>query len=101
RVRVRWVGIDDTRYLDPGYYDDVGIVELQFANEISNESGQWNLSARSSLGGGLPYNGDVRRIGGRSDVDPFYFNGFIEGIARRDLAHGLGLAVRGYLAAGV
>ncbi|MFL5537015.1 MAG: M1 family metallopeptidase [Gemmatimonadales bacterium] len=101
RVSLRWVGIDDTRYLDPGYYDDVGIVELQFANGISNESGQWNLSARSSLGGGLAYNRDGLAAGGRSDLDPFYFNGFIEGIARRDLAHGLGLAVRGYLAAGV
>ena len=101
RVSLRWVGIDDTRYLDPGYYDDVGTVELQFANGISNESGQWNLSARSSLGGGLAYNRDGLAASGRSNLDPFYFNGFIEGIARRDLAHGLGLAVRGYLAAGL
>ena len=42
RVSLRWVAIDDTRYLDPGYYDDVGIVELQLASGISNESGQWD-----------------------------------------------------------
>jgi len=101
RVSLRWVGIDDTGYLDPGYYDNVGTVEVQFANGISNESGQWELSARSSLGGGLAYNRDGLAASGRTDLDPFYFNGFIEGIARRDLAKGLGLALRGYLAAGV
>src|SRR3954469_15193872 len=101
RVSLRWVGIDDTGYLDPGYYDNVGTVEVQFANGISNESGQWELSARSSLGGGLAYNRDGLAASGRSDLDPFYFNGFIEGIARRNLAQQLSLAVRGYLAAGV
>jgi hypothetical protein len=101
RMSLRWVAIDDTRYLDPGYYDDVGIVELQFANGISTESGQWELSARSSLGGGLAYNRAGLAASGRSDLDPFYFNGFVEGVARRDLARGLGLGLRGYLAAGV
>ncbi|HKG34019.1 MAG TPA: M1 family aminopeptidase, partial [Gemmatimonadales bacterium] len=101
RMSLRWVAIDDTRYLDPGYYDDVGIVELQFTNGISTESGQWELSARSSLGGGLAYNRNGLAASGRSDLDPFYFNGFIEGVARRDLARGLGLGLRGYLTAGV
>ena len=59
------------------------------ANGISDESGQWDLSARSSLGGGLAYNRGGLAASGRSDLDPFYFRGSIEGIARRALAHGL------------
>ncbi|HJR16926.1 MAG TPA: M1 family metallopeptidase, partial [Gemmatimonadales bacterium] len=34
-VSLRWVGTDDFRYLDPGFYDDVGTVELQSFGGVS------------------------------------------------------------------
>jgi hypothetical protein len=100
-VTLRWVAVDDQRYLDPGYYDNVGTVEVQVGHGISLESGKWQLAARSSVGGGLAYNRAGLAASGRPDLDPFYFNGFIEGTARRHLGHRLGLGVRAYLGAGV
>jgi hypothetical protein len=101
RVSLLWVATDDLRYLDPGFYDDVGIVEVQLGNGVSNQSGKWELSARSSLGGGLAYNQQGLAASGRPDLNPFYFHGFIEASVRRDLGHGLGFGARAYLGAGV
>jgi hypothetical protein len=101
RVSLLWVATDDLRYLDPGFYDDVGIVEVQLGSGVTNQSGKWQLSARSSLGGGLAYNRLGLAASGRPDLDPFYFRGFIEATSRRDLGHGLGFGARAYLGAGV
>ncbi len=101
RVSLLWVATDDLRYLDPGFYDDVGIVELQLGNGVTNQSGKWQLSARSSLGAGLAYNRQGLAASGRPDLSPFYFRGFIEATGRRDLGHGLGFGARAYLGAGV
>lgn len=100
RMSLMWIATDDVRYLDPGYYDDVGIVELQLGSGVTTKSGNWSLGFRSSLGGGLAYHRDGLAASGRPDLNPFYFNGFLEGIARRELGHSLDLAVRTYLGAG-
>jgi hypothetical protein len=99
-VSLLWVATDDFRYLDSGFYDGVGIVEVQLGSGISNQSGKWELSTRSSVGGGLVYNSQGLAASGRPDLNPFYFHGFVEGTARRDLGHGLGFAARGYFGAG-
>jgi Peptidase family M1 domain len=84
-LRLQWVAVDDVRYLDPGLYDDVGTVELQLGSGVSAETGDWRLSLRSSLGGGLAYNQEGLEASGRPDLDPFYFRGSVEGTARRQL----------------
>jgi hypothetical protein len=101
RVSIMWVATDDFRYLDPGFYEDVGIVEVQFGSGLETQSGSWGLELRSSLGGGLAYNREGLAASGRPDLNPFYFNGFLEGIARKKLTPSLGLGVRAYLGAGV
>jgi hypothetical protein len=93
--------VDDTRYLDPGLYDVVSTVEVQLENGISNEKGPWQLMARSSVGGGLAYRPDTLGARARPDLNPFYFNGFVEGSAKRDLGHGLAAGARGYAGAGL
>jgi Peptidase family M1 domain len=82
---LQWTAVDDVRYLDPELYDDVGTVELQLGGGVSTQSGDWQLTLRSSLGGGLAYNKDGLAASGRPDLDPFYFRGALEGSARRPL----------------
>ena len=76
---------DDFRYLDRGYYDNAGTVELALTSGGSTRSGRWQLGASSSIGGGLAYNRDGLAASGRADLDPFYFRGTLEATARRPL----------------
>ena len=93
-VALQWVHPDDFRFLDRGYYDDAGTVELTTTTGVRGESGEWGLGARWSLGGGLVYNRGGLGSTGRADVDPFYFRGTLEATARRSLAPALGFATR-------
>jgi hypothetical protein len=49
------------------------------------------------VGGGLAYNRSGLAASGRPDLDPFYFRGFIQGVAKRALTNKLTLATRAYL----
>ena len=100
RASLQWVAVDDFRYLDRGYYDDVDIVELRLGSGVATEAGKWQLKLRSSLGGGLAYNRDGLAASGRPELDPFYFRGFLEGSARRQLGRLLGMGARAYIGAG-
>lgn len=84
-VSLTWVGIDDTRYLSPGLYDDVGTVEVQTFGGVSTQTGKWELAVQSSIGGGLIYNRDGLAATGRPELNPFYFRGTVNGVARRAL----------------
>jgi hypothetical protein len=95
-VTLQWVQPDDFRYLDRGYYDDAGTVELRLSNGIATSTGQWQLDLRSTLGGGLAYNRNGLDASGRQDLEPFYGRATVEGTARRPLGARLGLAARLY-----
>ena len=84
-LTLQWVHPDDFRYLDRGYYDDVGTVELQASTGVSLRTGRSSLSLRFSTGGGLAYNRAGLAASGRSDLDPFYYRGTFEAIGRRPL----------------
>ena len=94
-ISLQWVAIDDIRYLDPGLYDDVSTVELRLGSGITTQSPNWQLSLRSSLGGGLAYNQRGLAASGRPDLDPFYFRGSVDARARRALGR-FGLSARLY-----
>jgi peptidase M1-like protein len=85
---VQWVAPDDFRYLDRGFYDDVGTVELTLGGGVTTTSAETEASLRTTLAGGLAYNRAGLTASGRSDLDPFYFRGTIEGTARRQLLGG-------------
>jgi hypothetical protein len=95
-VTLQWVQPDDVRYLDPGYYDDAGTVELRLAGGVATQAGKWGLELRSSAGGGLAYQRDGLAASGRADLDPFYARLTLEGTARRPLGKRLGLGARVY-----
>jgi hypothetical protein len=95
-VTLQWVQPDDFRYLDRGYYDDAGTVELRLSNGVATSTGQWQLDLRSTLGGGLAYNGNGLAASGRQDLEPFYGRATVEGTVRRPLGTRLGLAARLY-----
>ena len=93
---LQWVQPDDFRYLDQGYYDDVGTVELRLASEVTTKAGSWQLGLTSSAGGGLAYNRNGLAVSGRPTPDPFYGRAIVEGTARRPLGARMGLAARLY-----
>ncbi len=93
-ITLQWVHPDDFRYLDRGYYEDAGTVELQFTGGVATHAGEWELGLRSSVGGGLAYNRDGLAASGRTDLNPFYLRTTIEATARRPLSERLGLGVR-------
>ena len=45
-LALQWVQPDDFRYLDRGYYDDVGTVELRLSSGVSTQAG--HVAARRS-----------------------------------------------------
>ena len=95
-VALQWVQPDDLRYLDPGYYDDAGTVEVALASGVTTRSGRWQLGARSTLAGGLAYHRDGLAASGRSDLNPFYGRVTVEGTAHRAIGAHWGLAARLY-----
>jgi hypothetical protein len=95
-LAVQWVHPDDFRYLDRGYYDDVGTVELRVATGVTTQAGRWQLDFRGGVAGGLAYHRDGLAASGRTDLDPFYGRATVEGTARRALGARLGLGARVY-----
>ena len=95
---VRWVHVDDVRYLDRGLYDDVGTVEVALSGGIRS-AGAWRLGLEGTLGGGLTYNRQGLPVSGPSDPDQFYGRATVEGTARRALDGHLDVGVRVYAGA--
>jgi hypothetical protein len=95
-LTAQWVQPDDFRYLDPGYYDDAGTVELGLSSGVATHAGRWQLDLRGSAAGGLAYNRNGLAATVRPDLDPFYGRVTLEGTARRPLGARLGLAARLY-----
>ncbi len=87
-LTLQWVHPDDFRYLDRGYYDDVGTVELQASTGVSQRVGRGSFSLRFSTGGGLAYNRAGLAASGRPNLNPFYYHGTLEAIGRRPLGRG-------------
>jgi hypothetical protein len=89
-----WVEPDDSRYLDPGYYEDAGSVELTLTGGVTDQRNGWSLASNVSAGGGLAYNRDgLQAATGRADLDPFYGRSTVEATARR-LGTAWGVGVR-------
>ncbi|MEO8139807.1 MAG: M1 family metallopeptidase, partial [Gemmatimonadota bacterium] len=92
-----WLQPDDFRYLDPGYYDNAGTVELAITGSTKDRRGAWTLGTRTSLAGGIAYN----RLGlnfatARTELDPFYGRFTLETTAHRDLGTRWGVGLRFY-----
>lgn len=86
-LSLRLVGIDDARFVDPGQYEPVGVVELALEQGVSTRTGGWQLAAASSVGGGLVFDREeLESIGG--EREQFYLRATLEGTARRRLGTG-------------
>jgi hypothetical protein len=98
-ITLRWMVPDDARYLDRGYYEDVGTAELELSGGVSDTRGPWRLGLGAAGGGGVVYNsGGIQAATGRNDLDPYYYRASVEGTAERALTTNLGLKLRGYAA---
>jgi hypothetical protein len=95
-LSIQWVHPDDFRYLDRGYYDDVGTVELAVSGGVATQAGPWQLGGRLKTAYGLAYNRDGLDAA-RGDLDPFYGRITVEGTAGRSLGRQWSLAARLYL----
>lgn len=99
-LTVTWLQPDDFRFLDRGYYDDAGTVELMLSAGVSDQRNGWDLGARLSVGGGLAYNAHgLAAATGRASLDPFYGRSTLVASARR--AYQSGWAIGGRLFGGV
>ncbi len=96
-LALSWMQPDDFRYLDPGYYDDAGTVELTLSSSVKDRRGVWELAARSSGAGGIAYNRRGLAVAtGRPDLDQFYGRFTLEASARRAIGDHWGLGLRFY-----
>lgn len=94
-ISLAWTGIHDAAFLDPGYYEDVGAVELAVTQGIANRLGNWNVAADMSLGGGLAYAADgLQAAAGRGDLRPFFGRLIGRATARRTLGERMALAAQ-------
>lgn len=94
---LQWIAADDFRYLDRGYYDDVGTVELMLDNGIATQWGKWQLAYGMTAGGGLVYNrAGLAASTGNANLDPFYFRGDMTATARRGFGKKVSTALRFY-----
>jgi Peptidase family M1 domain len=81
-----WMQPDDLRYLDPGYYEDAGVAELQVGAGVTDRTGPWSLALRTSAAGGIAYNRrGLSGALGRSDAPGQYGRFTLEATARRAL----------------
>jgi hypothetical protein len=83
-VTLTWLQPDDFRYLDRGYYDDAGTVELALTGGVTDQRREWSLATQVTAGGGLAYHRDgLLAATGRQDLDPYYGRLTVEATARR------------------
>lgn len=84
-LSLSWMQPDDFRYLDPGYYEDVGTVELELTGGVSDRKGPWSLAVRASAAGGLAYNRRGIEAATRTGLPGQYGRFTLEATARRAL----------------
>jgi hypothetical protein len=83
-LSLTWLQPDDFRYLDRGYYEDAGTVELALGGGITDRRNGWELGSRVSAAGGLAYNRrGLAAATGRASLDPFYGRFTLEATMRR------------------
>jgi hypothetical protein len=83
-VTLTWLAPDDFRYLDRGYFEDAGTVELGIEGGVTDRRNRWDLSATLGAAGGLAYHRrGLSAATGRTDLDPFYGRVTVEATARQ------------------
>ncbi|HXW96594.1 MAG TPA: M1 family metallopeptidase [Gemmatimonadales bacterium] len=81
-----WLTPDDFRYLDRGYYENAGTVELEAHGAVTDRRNGWDLGIAVAAAGGLAYNREgLAAATGRTDLDPFYGRFTLTATGRRDL----------------
>jgi hypothetical protein len=94
-LSLTWLAPDDFRYLDRGYYEDAGTVELALRGGVTDRRNRWDLAARMSAAGGLAYNRrGLTAATGRADLDPYYGRFTVEASARQTPAARWRIGVR-------
>ncbi len=96
-IALQWLNVDDRRYVDPGYYEDAGTVELVDRFLITKRSSRWTIGARVKAGGGVSFaeGGSGLTTERRYDTQA-YLRGTAEATARRSLGAGFGVGLRGF-----
>lgn len=98
-VQLTWLQPDDFRYLDRGYYDDAGTVELELHTAVQDRPGKWTLASELRGGGGLAYNRrGLATATGRTDLDQFYGRASLTTTAARPLGAHAGFRLRFFTA---
>ena len=96
-LSLQWVAVTDTRFLDPGLYQDAGTVEGVVYGGVTNKSGTWQLGLNAAAGGGVMYGnqGAGTSTANRYDAQG-YLRGSLVGTARHPLGKQMTVAFRGF-----
>ena len=94
-ARLDWVRVEDPAYLDPGFYERGGTVELALTPGVATRTaGGWQVGVKADLGGGVSYGRPVAPENGTSSRTELYSRTTLEATARGGLGAGFGLGVR-------
>lgn len=84
-IALSWVTVEDERYVDPGYYEPVGTVELSLAQGVTRQAGRWALTLDASAAGGLAYAEEGLDVATGRSTDALYGRFIVGATARRPL----------------
>lgn len=54
-AEIQWISVTDPVYVDGGYYDDAGTLELTFTGRVGRTEGRWPFRIEGGVGGGYGY----------------------------------------------
>jgi hypothetical protein len=94
-LSVAWLSTRAPAYLDPGYYDDAGTVELTGAFAFRGPKGSWDLSLDGGLAAGWMYRDSVATGVDRRREQP-YGRVTVAATARRSVGGPMSIAARAY-----
>lgn len=93
---ITWLQPDDFRYLDRGYYENAGTVELGVSASVTDRPGAWSLGLKTTAAGGLAYNKNGFPAALGRDPEAFYGRFTLAATARRNLGTKATFATRLY-----
>jgi hypothetical protein len=94
-LSLAWLSTRVPAYLDPGFYDDAGTVELTGTFGLRSRGGSWDLTLDGGLGGGWMYRDSTAADPDLRREQP-YARVIVSATARRSLGGPMTLAARVY-----
>ena len=87
-AEIQWITVTDPAYVDGGYYDDAGTLELTITGRVGRTEGRWPFRIEGHVGGGYGYPNAGSTVAGGT-YGRFTLDGAVRGPAGHRLTLGL------------